>query len=141
MISRPLAAVVAAVVTAGCLLAQAGNSMVDAGKTLASSLPQTAAPDKPVITPELRGDIFMAKKQYREAIEAFRQGSPNDPVLRNKSGIAYHQLMQLDNALKSYQQAVRLSASVRPIWRVCTSAECRYMLCGITVAPRMVTAR
>jgi tetratricopeptide (TPR) repeat protein len=100
--------VVAAVVTGGWLLAQAGNSIVDAGKTPVSRAPQTAAPDKPVITPELRGDIFMAKKQYREAIEAFHQGSPNDPVLYNKSGIAYHQLLQLDNALKSYQQAVRL---------------------------------
>jgi tetratricopeptide (TPR) repeat protein len=109
MISRPLfSVVVAAVVTGGCLSAQAGNSMVDAGKTPASSPPQTAAPDKPAITPELRGDIFMAKKQYREAIEAFHLGSPNDPVLYNKSGIAYHQLQQLDNALKSYQQAVRL---------------------------------
>src|ERR1035441_2678226 len=108
MISRPLAVVVAAVVTGGWLFGQAGSSMLDAGKTPGSSLPQTAAPDKPVITPELRGDIFMAKKQYREAIEAFHQGSPNDPVLYNKSGIAYHQLLQLDNALKSYQQAVRL---------------------------------
>src|SRR5271157_669384 len=108
MISRPLSVVVAAVVTGGCLLAQAGNSMVDAGKTPAASLPQTAAPDKPVITPELRGDIFMAKKQYREAIEAFKQGSPKDPVLWNKEGIAYHQMLQLDQALKSYQQAVKL---------------------------------
>ncbi len=108
MISRPLSVVVVAVVTCGCLLAQAGNFTVDAGKTPASSPPQTAAPDQPSITPELRGDIFMAKKQYREAIEAFRQGSPSDPVLYNKTGIAYHQLLQLDNALKSYQQAVRL---------------------------------
>jgi tetratricopeptide (TPR) repeat protein len=99
---------VAAVAAGGCLLAQGGNSMVDAGNTPASSLAQTAAPDKPAISPELRGDIFMAKKQYREAIEAFRQGSPNDPVLYNKTGIAYHQLLQMDNALKSYQQAVRL---------------------------------
>jgi tetratricopeptide (TPR) repeat protein len=64
--------------------------------------------EKPQISPELRGDIFMAKKQYREAIEAFREGSSKDPVLWNKTGIAYHQLMQLDSALKSYQQAVRL---------------------------------
>jgi hypothetical protein len=28
----------------------------------------------------------MAKKQYREAIEAFREGSAKDPVLCNKSG-------------------------------------------------------
>ena len=108
MISRPLAVVVAAVLSGGCLFAQAGNAIPGAGKTPGSSPPQIAAPDKPVVTPELRGDIFMAKKQYREAIEAFHQGSPNDPVLCNKSGIAYHQLLQLDNALKSYRQAVRL---------------------------------
>src|ERR1017187_6600521 len=108
MISRPLSVVVAAVVSGGCLLAQAGNAILDAGKTPTSSLPQTVAPDNAVITPELRGDIFMAKKQYREAIEAFHEGSLKDPVLYNKSGIAYHQLTQLDNALKSYQQAVRL---------------------------------
>src|ERR1039458_5419703 len=108
MMVRPLSVVVAAVVTGGWLFAQAGNSMVDAGKAPASSVPQTAAPDKPVISAELRGDIFMAKKQYREAIEAFHQGPPNDAVLYNKAGIAYHQLNSLDNALKSYQQAVRL---------------------------------
>lgn len=108
MMSRPLSVVVAAVVTGGWLFGQAGSSTVAAGKTPASPVPQTAAPDKPVVTPELRGDIFMAKKQYREAIEAFHQGSPNDPVLFNKSGIAYHQLLQLDNALKSYQRAVHL---------------------------------
>src|ERR1035441_3009345 len=108
MIFRPLAVVVAAVFSGGCLFAQPGSAFLDAGKPPASSPPQTAAPDKPVVTPELRGDIFMAKKQYRQAIEPFHAGSPNDPVLCNKSGIAYHQLLQLDNALKSYRQAVRL---------------------------------
>jgi tetratricopeptide (TPR) repeat protein len=108
MISRPLPAVVAAVFFGGCLFGQSGSAMLDANKTSVPSVPQTVTPDKPEISPELRGDIFMAKKQYREAIEAFRQGSPKDPVLFNKMGIAYHQLTQLDNALKSYEQAVRL---------------------------------
>jgi len=45
---------------------------------------------------------------YREAIEAFRQGSLKDPVLRNKTGIAFHQLLQLDQARKEYEQAVKL---------------------------------
>ena len=48
--------------------------------------------DKPQLTPETRGDIFMARKMYREAIEAFREGSPKDPVLLNKIGIGYHQM-------------------------------------------------
>src|SRR5215831_17845851 len=64
--------------------------------------------DKPALTPETRGDIYMARKMYREAIETFREGSPKDPVLLNKIGIAYHQLMQLDLALKSYNQAIKL---------------------------------
>ncbi len=44
-------------------------------------------------------------------------------------------------SIRLKRQAVRFSAAVWPMLRVCTSAECRYMLCGITVAPRMVTAR
>jgi tetratricopeptide (TPR) repeat protein len=63
---------------------------------------------KPVLTPETRGDIYMARKMYREAIETFREGSPKDPVLLNKIGIAYHQMMQLDNARKSYERALKL---------------------------------
>ena len=49
-----------------------------------------------------------ARKMYREAIETFRTGSPKDPVLLNKIGIAYHQLMQLDNARKSYEAAIKI---------------------------------
>src|ERR1051326_938346 len=66
------------------------------------------AQDKPVLTIETRGDIFMARKMYREAIDTFREGSPKDPVLLNKIGIAYHQMMQLDNARKSYEQALKV---------------------------------
>ena len=49
----------------------------------------------------------MARKMYREAIDTFRSGNQQDPVLLNKTGIAYHQMMQLDNARKSYEQALR----------------------------------
>jgi tetratricopeptide (TPR) repeat protein len=69
--------------------------------------PQVEAP-KPVLSAETRGDIFMARKMYREAIEAFSEGSPKDAVLRNKIGIAHHQMMQLDLARKYYEQAVKL---------------------------------
>jgi tetratricopeptide (TPR) repeat protein len=72
------------------------------------SVPQGKPESPSPLTAETRGDIFMARKMYREAIEAFGEGSPKDPVLRNKTGIAYHQLQQLDQALKAYQQAVKL---------------------------------
>ncbi len=69
------------------------------------ALAQTA---KPPLTAEQRGDIYMAKKMYREAIDVYREGSAKDPVLLNKIGIAYHQLMQLDSARKNYEQAIKL---------------------------------
>jgi tetratricopeptide (TPR) repeat protein len=65
-------------------------------------------PVYPSVTPELRGDIFMARKMYREAIDMYREGPPNSPVLANKIGIAFHQLLQLDLAKKQYQRAVKL---------------------------------
>jgi tetratricopeptide (TPR) repeat protein len=71
-------------------------------------VPPQAEPPKPALSPETRGDILMARKMYREAIEAFAEGSPKDAVLRNKTGIAYHQLMRLDDARKYYEQAVKL---------------------------------
>jgi len=60
-----------------------------------------------LVTPELRGDIFMAKKMYREAVEAYKEGPHDSAVLLNKTGIAYHQMLQLDVAEKYYRLSVR----------------------------------
>jgi tetratricopeptide (TPR) repeat protein len=96
----------AACISAALGFAQTGtitpNSMVDGTRAVQVETP------KPVLSAESRGDIFMARKMYREAIETFSEGSPKDPVLRNKIGIAYHQLMQLDIARKYYEQAIKL---------------------------------
>src|SRR5271167_4463889 len=109
MVSRPLLIAIAAGLATGMACAQSGNPILDNSRSSAPGPVQADKPDvKPQITPELRGDIFMAKKQYREAVEAFHEGSPKDPVLLNKTGIAYHQMLQLDSALKNYQQAVRI---------------------------------
>jgi tetratricopeptide (TPR) repeat protein len=62
----------------------------------------------PALTPETRGDIYMARKMYREAIEAFHEGSHKDAVILNKTGIAYHQMQQLDQARKSYEAAIKV---------------------------------
>ncbi|MCU1236972.1 MAG: Tetratricopeptide 2 repeat protein, partial [Candidatus Solibacter sp.] len=79
------------------------SSMLDGTR-----VPPQAETPKPILSPETRGDILMARKEYRQAIEAFAEGSPKDAVLRNKTGIAYHQLQQLDNARKCYELAVKL---------------------------------
>ncbi len=68
-----------------------------------------AAPSQPVITNELRGDIFMARKMYRDAIDMYRTGPADSAVLANKIGIAFHQMSQLDLARKNYQLAIKLN--------------------------------
>ncbi len=100
---RPLASVFLAM---GLSLAASGqsNSIIDGTRTTSPA----AQPPKQELTPEMRGDIFMARKMYREAIDVFREGSEKNPVLLNKIGIAYHQMMQLDQARKSYQKALKL---------------------------------
>jgi len=64
----------------------------------------------PALSTETRGDIYMARKMYREAIDMYRQGSPNSPILNNKIGIAFHQMLQLDLAKKNYQRAIKLDS-------------------------------
>jgi len=73
-------------------------------------LPAQIAPaDSPqarALTPSERGDIYMARKMYREAIETYMQ-APASAQMLNKIGIAYHQLAELDLAAKYYQRAVK----------------------------------
>ncbi len=73
------------------------------------SVPAVNKPQTPPLTNELRGDIYMARKMYREAIDMYRKGLPDSPVLANKIGIAFHQLLQLDLAKKNYERAIKLN--------------------------------
>lgn len=82
--------------------ATAGHNFVENGPS--AKIP----PPHPPISAEMRGDIFMARKMYREAIDAYRQG-PASAVLVNKIGIAYHQLLEFKIAKKYYERAVKLN--------------------------------
>lgn len=73
------------------------------------SVPTVATADVPkpeALTSEKRGDIYMARKMYREAIEQYRD-MPTTAVILNKIGIAYHQLMDLGTARRYYQKAIK----------------------------------
>lgn len=61
------------------------------------------------LTPEMRGDIYMARKMYREATETYQLGPKDSAVIANKTGIAYHQLLELDTAKKWYERAIKLN--------------------------------
>ena len=71
------------------------------------ALPKPPSPE--VISPMMRGDIFMARKQYRDAIDVYKSVDES-PVSVNKIGIAYHQMLDLHNAEKYYKRAIKLDS-------------------------------
>lgn len=83
------------------------SSGLRAAVATATSINTPAQP----LTTEMRGDIFMARKMYREAIDMYREGPADSPAIANKIGIAFHQLMQFDLAKKNYERAVKLQPS------------------------------
>ena len=80
----------------------------------ASDTGLTTPPKKPTIalTPEMRGDIFMAEKRFREAAEMYQENSKGSAVMLNKTGIAYHQMLQLNIAEKYYRLALARGSEV-----------------------------
>jgi tetratricopeptide (TPR) repeat protein len=91
-------------------LCLAGNAQVDGQKGFRDTSITTASspPAANIVTPEVRGDIFMAKKMYREAVEAYKEGD-SSAILANKTGIAYHQMLDFADARKYYQTAMKLN--------------------------------
>jgi tetratricopeptide (TPR) repeat protein len=75
----------------------------------AAGVEQSAAPKPVPLTLEQRGDLLMARKMFREAIDIFRQGfsQPNGYVLYNKVGIAYHHMLDFKAAKKNYETALK----------------------------------
>jgi tetratricopeptide (TPR) repeat protein len=70
----------------------------------------TVNPAEHEITDEEKGDLYMARKQYREAMDQYRmlcEQNPRNAVFLNKLGIALHQQTALGLALKYYERAVK----------------------------------
>jgi len=68
-----------------------------------------SAPSEP-LSPEKRGDILMARKMYREAVETYKEVQPDSALMENKIGIAYHQMLKLDIAKRYYERAIKIDA-------------------------------
>jgi tetratricopeptide (TPR) repeat protein len=69
---------------------------------------QAAPPARIEVTPEVRGDVMMAYKRYRDAVDFYKPGAATSAALANKTGIAYQQLLDLDNARRYYDKAIKL---------------------------------
>jgi tetratricopeptide (TPR) repeat protein len=67
-----------------------------------------AQPNSP-LTAEQRADILMARKMYREAVDVYKQAPLDSAITWNKIGIAYHQMLQIGEAQKNYEKAVKLN--------------------------------
>jgi tetratricopeptide (TPR) repeat protein len=73
------------------------------------NIPQRTDPETAgKLTPEQRGDVYMARKMFREAIDAYREGSLSRAVVWNKIGIAYHQLGDFAAARRNYERAMKV---------------------------------
>lgn len=70
--------------------------------------PRVIAEQNPALSDEVRGDIMMARKMYLDAIDFYKPKANTSAVLANKTGIAYHQMGDLNNAKKYYERAVKL---------------------------------
>src|SRR5467141_1416911 len=102
----------------------AGQSLVEGPEKpvaprVAQSQPQTPVDSsvivvKPELTEEQLADLYMARKDYREAALTYKRladQNPQNPVYLNKLGIALHQQAALGAALKYYQRASKVDPS------------------------------
>lgn len=87
--------------------------------------PQATAstPASNALTLEQRADIFMARKDYTDAVDFYTRALAKEAVnpvassaLWNKLGIAYQEQDVYTAARKSYQKAVKLNSNLSEAW-------------------------
>jgi tetratricopeptide (TPR) repeat protein len=69
---------------------------------------------RPELTDEQLADLYMVRKDYREATQVYKKladQNPQNPVYLNKLGIALHQQAALGLALKYYERASKVDPS------------------------------
>jgi tetratricopeptide (TPR) repeat protein len=81
---------------------------------VSSDGPSYVVPPKPELTPrqaaEMRGDVFMARKEFTEAIAAYGAilvSEPKNAQLMNKTGVAYQELGNLNRSEHFYRNAMK----------------------------------
>jgi tetratricopeptide (TPR) repeat protein len=77
----------------------------------ASPAQSSAIVVRPDLTDEQMADLYMARKEYREASQLYKrlaEENPRNAVYLNKLGISLHQQAALGPALKYYERAVKV---------------------------------
>ena len=107
MVSRPSAMLLVAGLGSPFVFGQTGNALLDGTKTHNECAAASGAPRTFHARNERR--YFPRPQDVPRSYRRLpRQASPKDPVLHNKIGIAYHQLLQMNLARKEYETAVKL---------------------------------
>src|SRR5580693_2666466 len=103
-----------AIPSAGQSLVEEPNAPV--APRLPQAQPQSPAQSsvivvRPDITDEQLADLYMARKEYREASQVYKRladKNPHNPIYLNKLGIALHQQAALGLAMKYYERASKV---------------------------------
>ena len=61
------------------------------------------------LKPEDEGDLQMARGSYAAALASYQRVQPQNAVMMNKIGVAYHHLFAFDQAQKYYEKAVAMN--------------------------------
>src|SRR5580658_3039444 len=102
----PATAVTAAVLaTSLAVVAQSSPSEIAKNQ----SAPTIVVP-VPEPTPEALGDSLMAHHRYQAAIAAYKQAPKNSAPAWNKMGIAYQMLFNLQDAIRCYEESLKLDS-------------------------------
>ncbi|HEX4284057.1 MAG TPA: tetratricopeptide repeat protein [Terracidiphilus sp.] len=98
---------IAAILAFSLTLSAQGTTpeLVSASATSTATILPSAQP-----APEALGDALMGHRRYQAAIEAYKQGSPESPTIWNKMGIAYQMMFNLQDALRCYQESLKIDA-------------------------------
>ena len=120
--TRTFMAFPACVLLLSLSVSTAGQSLVDGpgSAPVAPRVPQAQPPSpaqspvivvRPDLSDEQMADLYMARKEYREASQLYKRlvnQNPENAVYFNKLGISMHQQTVLGQALKCYERAVKL---------------------------------
>jgi tetratricopeptide (TPR) repeat protein len=97
----------------------AGALLFFSGSLISQNLPSSTAvattqttpnqPPRPALSSEMRADIFMARKMFREAVDMYKSVLPPNAMVANKLGIAYHQMQDIQLAKRHYEKAQKLN--------------------------------
>jgi tetratricopeptide (TPR) repeat protein len=102
----------AAFLASVCVCASLGGAPQAPFPTSEDAQRTASPPPVAVLTPMQRGDLYMARKMFREAIDIYRTAmtGAQDYILHNKIGIAYQHMQNLGSAKRSYNEALKLNS-------------------------------